>query len=96
MTSQLDQLGLGLEDVVKYLMMIDDINKWDRFNKVYTAYFKPPYPARSAFGVDGLALRAALELEYTAVARCLLLVLASSLLSRAEGPAGITVVVGMH
>lgn len=69
MTSHLDQLGLGLQDVVKCLVMIDDINQWGRFNEVYTTYFKPPYPARSAFGADGLALGAALELECTAVAR---------------------------
>lgn len=69
MTSHLDQLGLGLEDVVKCLVMIDDIDQWGRFNQVYTTYFRPPYPARSAFGADGLALGAALELECTAVAR---------------------------
>lgn len=69
MTLHLDQLGLGLEDVVKCLVMIDDINQWGRFNEIYTTYFKPPYPARSAFGADGLALGAALELECTAVAR---------------------------
>ncbi|HCG70411.1 MAG TPA: hypothetical protein DE147_08115 [Gammaproteobacteria bacterium] len=69
MTSHLDQLGLGLQDVVKCLVMIDDINQWGRFNEVYTTHFKPPYPARSAFGADGLALGAALELECAAVAR---------------------------
>jgi 2-iminobutanoate/2-iminopropanoate deaminase len=36
---------------------------------VYTQYFKPPYPARSAMGADGLALGASLELECIAVRR---------------------------
>ena len=33
------------------------------FNSVYVQYFEKPYPARSAFGADGLALEASLELE---------------------------------
>ncbi|WP_435213661.1 RidA family protein [Luminiphilus sp. nBUS_16] len=65
--AHLAQLDLGLEDVVKCLVMIDDIAKWGDFNSIYTSYFKPPYPARSAMGADGLALGAALELECIAV-----------------------------
>jgi enamine deaminase RidA (YjgF/YER057c/UK114 family) len=43
--------------------MIDDISQWGLFNSVYTQYFKKPYPARSAFGADGLALNASFEME---------------------------------
>ena len=50
-------------------LMIDDIGKWAEFNAIYTSYFTPPYPARSAMGADGLALGAALELECIAVQR---------------------------
>ncbi len=67
MRSHLNHFGLGLQDVVKCLVMIDNIDAWAEFNTVYTHYFEPPYPARSAFGADGLALGAALELECTAV-----------------------------
>ena len=69
MQNHLGQVGLDLDDVVKCLVMIDNIDEWADFNKIYTSYFKPPYPARSAFGADGLALGAALELECTAVKR---------------------------
>ena len=31
------------------------------------SYFKPPYPARSALGADGLALGAAVEMECIAI-----------------------------
>ena len=58
-----------LTDVVKCLVMIDDIAQWGDFNGVYTQYFKTPYPARSAMGADGLALGASLELECIAVRR---------------------------
>ena len=62
-------LNLDLSDVVKCLVMIDDIAQWGDFNGVYTQYFKTPYPARSAMGADGLALGASLELECIAVRR---------------------------
>ncbi len=63
MSTYLGHLGLGFEDVVKCLVMIDDIAQWGAFNGIYTQYFSPPYPARSAMGADGLALGASLELE---------------------------------
>ena len=69
MQNHLGQIGLDLDDVVKCLVMIDNIGEWAEFNKIYTSYFEPPYPARSALGADGLALGAALELECTAVKR---------------------------
>jgi len=63
MNTYLEHLGLGFDDVVKCLVMIDDIAQWGAFNGIYTQYFSPPYPARSAMGADGLALGASLELE---------------------------------
>ena len=69
MQTYLAHLALDLTDIVKCLVMIDDIEKWAEFNGIYTSYFAPPYPARSAMGADGLALGAALELECIAVQR---------------------------
>ena len=63
MNTYLARLGLGFSDVVKCLVMIDDIAQWGAFNGIYTQYFSLPYPARSAMGADGLALGASLELE---------------------------------
>lgn len=55
---------LGWGDVVKCTVMIDDIANWPAFNKIYVTYFRDGvYPARSAFGADGLALGALLEVE---------------------------------
>ena len=49
--------------------MLDDIKDWPAFNKVYVTYFPDgKYPARSAFGADGLALGALLEVECLAYA----------------------------
>ena len=55
--------GYGLEDVVKCTVMLADIAEWARFNEVYKTFFKPPYPARSAFAGSGLALGARVEVE---------------------------------
>ena len=69
MNTYLGHLGLGFDDVVKCLVMIDDIAQWGAFNRIYTQYFSPPYPASSAMGADGLALGASLELECIAARR---------------------------
>ena len=56
--------GLGWGDVVKCTVMLDNIADWPAFNKVYVTYFPDGnFPARSAFGADGLALGALLEVE---------------------------------
>ena len=62
--------GLGFGDLVKCTVMLDDMAHWPAFNKVYVTYFPDgKYPARSAFGADGLALGALLEVECIAHAR---------------------------
>lgn len=60
----LKSAGLGFGDVVKCTVMIDDIKQWGEFNKVYVTYFPDSkFPARSAFGADGLAMGALIEVE---------------------------------
>ena len=61
--------GLTHDDLVKCTVMLDDMANWPAFNKVYMPYFKPGrMPARSAFGADGLALGAKVEVECWAYA----------------------------
>ena len=59
----LERRGLGFSDVVKCTVFLADVAEWGEFNTVYTSYFEPPYPARSALGANGLALGARLEVE---------------------------------
>jgi reactive intermediate/imine deaminase len=62
--------GLGWGDVFKCTVMIADMKNWPAFNAVYVPYFPHgKLPARSAFGANGLALGAQLELECMAYAR---------------------------
>ena len=61
--------GLGWGDVVKCTVMLDDMKDWPAFNHLYVTYFADgKYPARSAFGTDGLALGALVEVECIAYA----------------------------
>jgi 2-iminobutanoate/2-iminopropanoate deaminase len=60
--------GASPGDVVKCTVMLDDIGEWGVFNQVYTEFFGDHRPARSAFGADGLAVGAAVELECMALA----------------------------
>ncbi len=60
----LKEAGLGMDDVAKCTVFINDMNNFPAFNEVYKTYFKAgKYPARSAMGVNGLALKADLEVE---------------------------------
>ena len=63
----LETHGYSMRDVVKCTVMLADIAEWATFNEVYKAYFSPPYPARSAFGTNGLAIGARVEVECVAV-----------------------------
>jgi 2-iminobutanoate/2-iminopropanoate deaminase len=65
--SVLAQHGLGFDDVVKCTVMLADMSEWGTFNEIYRSYFKAPYPARSAFGANGLALGARTEVDCIAV-----------------------------
>jgi len=61
--------GLSLRDVVRVQVMLADMADWPRFNQVYGEHFSEPWPARSAFGANGLALGARVEIEAFAVKR---------------------------
>jgi 2-iminobutanoate/2-iminopropanoate deaminase len=60
----LEQNGLSFDDVFKATVMLADMKEWRAFNETYLEYFKPDrLPARSAFGCNGLALGARVEME---------------------------------
>ena len=56
--------GFAMSNLVKCMVMLDDIGEWGAFNEVYATYFEPgKFPARAAFGADGLALGAKVEVD---------------------------------
>jgi reactive intermediate/imine deaminase len=62
----LERHGSSLEQVVKCTAFLADMRDWPAFNDIYRQYFKDHFPARSAFGANGLALGARVELDCTA------------------------------
>lgn len=66
----LEAVGLSMDRVVKCTVFMADMKEWDAMNAIYRTYFTAPnYPARSALGVNGLALNAKVEIECIAAAR---------------------------
>jgi reactive intermediate/imine deaminase len=61
--------GMQLSDIVRVQVMLADMSEWQRFNAVYLEFFPDASPARSAFGANGLALGARVEVEAFAVRR---------------------------
>jgi reactive intermediate/imine deaminase len=57
------RLGASMDDVVKCTVFLADIDEWAAMNAVYVTYFPNHRPARSALGVNGLALGARTEIE---------------------------------
>lgn len=55
--------GADMGDLVKCTVMLADMSKWNEFNEVYKTFFHDHYPARSAMGVNGLAIGAQVEIE---------------------------------
>ena len=63
----LQRHGSSMDQVVKCTAMLADIREWADMNQVYVTFFPSHKPARSAFGTNGLALGARLELECMAL-----------------------------
>ena len=62
----LETFGSSMDKVVKCTVFLADMSEWGAMNEVYTTFF-PNKPARSALGVNGLALGARTEIECIAV-----------------------------
>jgi 2-iminobutanoate/2-iminopropanoate deaminase len=61
--STLEAHGYSMNQLVKCTVMLADMSEWGTFNEVYKTFFEGKYPARSAMGVNGLALGARVEVE---------------------------------
>ncbi len=62
----LEANGSSMDNVVKCTVFLADIDEWAAMNEVYVTFFSNK-PARSALGVNGLALGARTEIECIAV-----------------------------
>jgi len=62
----LEHHDLKMEQVVKAMVVLDNIEDFKAFNEIYTTYF-PQKPARTTFAAEALALGAKIEIEVVAV-----------------------------
>ena len=61
--TSLEAHGYSMNDLVKCTIMLADISRWAAFNDIYKTWFDEHFPARSAFGANGLALGARVEID---------------------------------
>jgi 2-iminobutanoate/2-iminopropanoate deaminase len=59
--------GATIEDLVYVQVFCSDVSLFDRFNAVYTTYFKLPLPARAFLGSGALLFGAHFEIQGIAV-----------------------------
>ena len=64
--SVLEQHDMDMSNVVKALVVLDDIEDFGAFNAIYKTYL-PQKPARTTFAAEALAAGAAIEIEVVAV-----------------------------
>lgn len=62
----LEQNGSSLDQVFICTAMLADMAEWSKMNAVYATFFRSHFPARSAMGVNGLALGARVEIQCNA------------------------------
>lgn len=62
----LEAAGLGLDDVVKTVVFIADMDEFSVVNDVYAEHFGKPYPARSTVQAARLPKDARVEIEVVA------------------------------
>lgn len=62
----LAQHDMEMTDVVKAMVILDDIEDFASFNTIYRTYF-PQKPARTTYAAQGLAVGAKIEIEVVAV-----------------------------
>ncbi len=66
----LQKSGSDMAHVVKCTVFLADMKEWPAMNDVYKTFFKNgKYPARSAFGANGLAQNGRIEIECLAVVK---------------------------
>ena len=63
----LERGGSSFERVVKCSVMLADMREWPKLNEIYEKYFPGKKPARAAWGANGLALGARVEIDCIAI-----------------------------
>ncbi|MDI3546057.1 MAG: 2-iminobutanoate/2-iminopropanoate deaminase [Rikenellaceae bacterium] len=62
-TAILEAAGYRLDDVIKCTVLMADMNDFAAMNEIYSEFFTNNKPARAAFGVVQLPMKAKVEIE---------------------------------
>ena len=62
----LKEVGLTMDNVLKTIVFLADMNDFADMNAVYAEFFAEPYPARSAVAVKTLPKNALVEIQVVA------------------------------
>lgn len=62
-TAILEAAGYRLDDVIKCTVLMADMNDFTAMNEIYGEFFTNNKPARAAFGVVQLPMKAKVEIE---------------------------------
>ena len=66
----LEKSGSDMDHVVKCSVFLADLAEWPAMNEVYRTFFKDgKFPARSAFGANGLVFNGRVEIECIAAVK---------------------------
>lgn len=63
----LEAAGSSIENVLKTVVFISDMDDFGKINEIYAKHFKEPYPARSCVQVARLPKDVAIEIEAVAL-----------------------------
>ncbi|MCQ2863953.1 RidA family protein [Helicobacter pylori] len=63
----LKEAGLGMDSVVKTIILLKSLDDFAVVNEIYGSYFTEPYPARATFQVAKLPKDALVEIEAIAI-----------------------------
>jgi|TARA_B000000565_G_scaffold91053_1_gene66773 reactive intermediate/imine deaminase len=55
--------GMDFSNVVKLSVLLDDLNHFEKVNKIMDTIFSKPYPARAAYEVSKLPKGSSVEIE---------------------------------
>ena len=64
--ASLKKHGSSMDRLVQCTVALADMADWPAFNEVYRGYFREHFPARMAYGANGLALGARVEVQCNA------------------------------
>jgi len=61
--ASVERYGFSMARPIKCTVFLADIAEWAKMNEIYVQFFPGNKPARSAFGVSGIALAGRVEIE---------------------------------